>query len=80
MSAHSPVKPKEEQAHSPLKPKEEQVYADACIAPPASFEGDGEGEGDVEIEPLSGKPFFHVPMAKSHVCSPYQLVLHFACV
>ncbi|KAL2943735.1 hypothetical protein RDABS01_032082 [Bienertia sinuspersici] len=30
---------------------------------------------DVDIEPLSGKPFFHVTICKSHISSPYQLVV-----
>ncbi|KAK9714053.1 hypothetical protein RND81_06G068300 [Saponaria officinalis] len=49
-----------------LEPIEEQVSV--RITTPTS-------QGDVEIEPLTGKPFCHVVMMKSHVCSPYQLVL-----
>lgn len=30
---------------------------------------------DDEIEPLSGKPFFHLILQKSHVSTPYQLVV-----
>lgn len=30
---------------------------------------------DVKIEPLSGNPYFHVTLCKSHVSSPYQLVI-----
>ncbi|KAH9610636.1 hypothetical protein KSS87_017124 [Heliosperma pusillum] len=32
-------------------------------------------DDNVEIEPLSGNPFFHILMLRSHVGSPYQLVI-----
>ncbi|XP_074279353.1 B3 domain-containing protein Os06g0112300-like [Silene latifolia] len=49
-----------------LKPLEDQVSIP--ISSTKSMD-------NVEIEPLSGKPFFHVRMLRSHVTRQYQLVI-----